>query len=222
MRHYCCYHYHYYYNRSVQPGLLLRKWRLATPCERCLTVLRRSTPATLAEDVLRRCAAMLYGPEAIPIDAVSISSSSSSDAISSSTEEQLDVRQLAAEHFGSRAEAQPCAQTLALCAAVARASRNDLPQGYTKLLASDAELAQFVLRVLYSWREHGLDATSLELAWQVSCQSVLFCITHVHDYSAIAFTCINMLVQYQPFQRCSSNQCKLCAAPLRTMLSAQL
>jgi hypothetical protein len=160
--------------RSVPQGLLLREWRLATPRERCLTVLSRSTPATLAEDVLRRCAAMLYGPEAIP----SSSTSSSSDAVSSGIEEQqqqqqqLDVRQLAAEHFGSTAEAQPCAQTLALCAAVARASRNDLPQGYTKLLTSDAELAQFVLRVLYAWREHGLDAASLELAWQVSCQSI--------------------------------------------------
>jgi hypothetical protein len=110
---------------------------------------------------------MLYGAEAIPSS--SSSTSSSSDAASSGSEEQLDVRQLAAEHFGSTAEAQPCAQTLALCAAVARASRNDLPQGYTKLLTSDAELAQFVLRVLYARKEHGLDVASLELAWQVRC-----------------------------------------------------
>jgi hypothetical protein len=137
-------------------------------------VLRRSTPATLAKDVLSRCAAMLYGPDAIPS---STSSSTSSSSDSEEQQQQLDVRQLAAEHFASTAEAQPCQQTLALCAAVARASRNDLPQGTVKLLTSDAQLAQFVLHVLYAWREHSLDAAALELAWQVSCQCLLQCVT---------------------------------------------
>ncbi|CAM9252402.1 unnamed protein product [Scytosiphon promiscuus] len=164
------------YAGSVSPSITLAAWEGMGLEDRISAVLAASSAKTVVEDVrvFARAAAAGDGGEGTGglAEGARTHEADSSDALSSHTAHPAVVavpshlEGMMVRVLGTLVKAGPSAERMEVCAAVAKASRPEVPEN-ERLIRRPEALLTLLLEACYAWTETSPDERAMEAAWEL-------------------------------------------------------